>query len=226
LTLTLRHTLCLHQQVWIHATVRCKATGSPFTLPAQIPPCFVANGAWHTIPITVVLCITKTVSMETNTASTRTQALLSLFDYHTGFFAKVLDGLSEADMHNRLNTQANHPAWLAGALVNQRFMMATDTNTGIKQTGEELFKNNKGIQEGVTYPTIAAYVKDWEQITPLARKALVTVDDKKLDSDFDMGGMTMPFYDMIVFTIYREASIIGQLALWRRLLGHPALKYG
>ena len=42
---------------------------------------------------------------------------------------------------------------------------------------------------------------------------------------FDMGGMKMTYYELISFTIYREASIIGQLALWRRLLGYPALKY-
>jgi len=41
----------------------------------------------------------------------------------------------------------------------------------------------------------------------------------------DMGFMKMSYYDMISFTIYREASIIGQIALWRRLLDYPALKY-
>jgi hypothetical protein len=46
-----------------------------------------------------------------------------------------------------------------------------------------------------------------------------------MDSMFDMGGMKMTYYELISFTIYREASIIGQLALWRRLLGYPALKY-
>jgi hypothetical protein len=163
--------------------------------------------------------------METQTASTRTKGLLTLFDYHTGFFAKALEGISAEDMHNRLNTQANHPAWLAGSLVQQRFMMASETSTGFKQTGEELFKNHKGIQDGVQYPTVAEYLKDWEKITPEARKALVEIDDKKLDSEFDMGGMKMSYYDLISFNIYREANIIGQLALWRRLLGYPAIKY-
>jgi len=163
--------------------------------------------------------------METKTASTRTVALLTLFDYQTGFFARALDGIAEEDMYNRLNTQANHPAWLAGSLVNQRFMMASETGSGQKQTGEELFKNNKGIQEGAKYPTIAEYIKNWNSITPDAREALATIDDQKLDSELDMGGMKMTYYEMICFTIYREASMIGQLALWRRLLGYPALKY-
>lgn len=104
--------------------------------------------------------------METQTASNRTTALLTLFDYQTGFFAKALEGISEEDMHNRLNTQANHPAWLAGSLVQQRLMMASETGTGFKQTGEELFKNNQGIQAGVQYPTSAEYIMDWERITP------------------------------------------------------------
>ena len=163
--------------------------------------------------------------MQTQTASTRTVALLTLFDYQTGFFARALEGISEEDMHNRLNTEANHPAWLAGSLVHQRFMMTSETGSGLRQTGEELFKNNKGIQDGVRYPSSDEYLKDWERITPEAREALVTIDDQKLDSEIDMGGMKMTYYEMICFSLYREASIIGQLALWRRLLGYPALKY-
>lgn len=163
--------------------------------------------------------------MDIKSASTRTQGLLSLFDYHTAFFSKALDGISEKDMHNRLNTEANHPAWIAGSLVNQRFNMASETGSGQKQTGEELFKNNKGIQAGATYPTIAEFISDWKKITPEAREALVLIDDKKLDSDFEMEGMKMTYYELITFTVYREANMIGQLALWRRLLGYPALKY-
>ena len=163
--------------------------------------------------------------MNSQTASTRTQGLLTLFDYHTSFFAKALDGISKEDMHNRLKTPANHPAWLAGALVNQRFTMTTETGTGQKQTGEELFKNNKGLQEGATYPTNEEYISDWNRITPEAREALVRIDDKKLDSQFPMEEFKMSYYELISFTIYREASMIGQLALWRRLLGYPALRY-
>ena len=163
--------------------------------------------------------------MNTQTASHRTTALLTLFDYQTDFFPKALEGLSDDDLHNRLNTQANHPAWLAGSLVNQRFMMTSETGTGQKQTGEELFKNNQGIQDGVRYPSVAQYLADWKRITPEARQALLTIDDAKLDSDFDMDGMKMTYYEMICFSIYREASIIGQLALWRRLLGYPAMRY-
>lgn len=163
--------------------------------------------------------------METKTASARTEGLLTLFDMHTTFFSRAIEGISEEDTYNRLNTQANHIAWLTGALVQQRFSMTTETNPGLKQTGGELFADNKGIQADAKYPTTAEYVKDWEMISPIAREALVNINDEKLDSEIDMGFMKMTYYELISFTIYREASIIGQLALWRRLLGYPALRY-
>jgi hypothetical protein len=163
--------------------------------------------------------------METKTVSTRTQGFLTLFDMQTTFFARAVEGISEEDSHNRLNTPANHIAWLTGSLIQQRYLMTLETNPGLKQTGDELFKDHKGIQDGVKYPAIAEYLQDWERISPIARQALIDISDEKLDSEIDMGFMKMTYYEMISFTIYREASIIGQLALWRRLLGYPALKY-
>ena len=190
-----------------------------------INPLIVANPPYASESTPVVLQHIKYIIMNTQTASHRTSALLTLFDYHTDFFPRALVGISEEDMHNRLNTEANHPAWLAGSLVQQRFLMASETGSGLQQTGEELFKNHKGIQPGAKYPTIAEYTSDWQKITPEAREALITIDDAKLDSEIDMGGMKMTYYELITFTIYREANMIGQLALWRRLLGYPALKY-
>ena len=103
--------------------------------------------------------------------------------------------------------------------------MASEVGSSLRQRGEEFFKNNKGIQAGVQYPTAAEYLKDWQLVTPEARQALVTIDDKKLDSEIDMGGMKITYHEMICLSIYREASIIEQLALWRRLLGYPSMKY-
>jgi hypothetical protein len=169
---------------------------------------------------------TKTVNQtENKTVSRRMEGLVTLFDMHTPFLSRALEGVSENDSYNRLNTKANHMAWLAGALVHQRFQMAEETSPGLKETGVELFKDNKGIQDNAKYPAFEDYLKDWDKVSPHAREALVIIDDEKLDSEIDMGGMKMTYFELISFTIYREASMIGQLALWRRLLGYPALRY-
>lgn len=163
--------------------------------------------------------------METKTASSRTIGFLTLFDMQTKFFKRAIEGISEQDAYNRLNTTANHIAWLTGALVQQRYLMTSETHPELKQTGSELFKDFKGIQDDAKYPTLAEYLQDWENISPIAREALTSMDDQKLDSLFDMGGMKMTYYDLTAFTIYREASMIGQIALLRRLLNYPAMKY-
>jgi hypothetical protein len=180
---------------------------------------------WHSFGVLKYSSPKQILIMATKAKSTRVEGLLAMYDLQTGFLERALVGISEKDMHNRMNTEANHMAWLAGSLVAQRFLMASDIKPELKQTGAELFSNNKGIQADATYPTNDAYIKDWNTISPHAREALAAFTDEKLDSEMDMGGMKMTWHDLVTFTLYREANMIGQLALWRRLLGYPALKY-
>ena len=163
--------------------------------------------------------------MKTKTASTRTEGLLALFDIQTKYFERALEGLTDEDAHKRLETKANHIAWIAGSLVFQRYEMVKETHPDLKSTCDELFNNWQGIKDDAIYPKLAEYIEDWKKISPIAREVLVNVGDEKLDSEIDMGGMKWPYYDVITFTLYREASMIGQIALWRRLLDYPAMKY-
>ncbi|HVF97328.1 MAG TPA: hypothetical protein VM871_08415 [Flavisolibacter sp.] len=164
--------------------------------------------------------------METKTTSSRMFSLCVLYDMHTRFFHRVLDGINEEDRHNRLQTKANHIAWLTGSLMEQRAEIARALGADLKQQAHELFAHNKGIQDGVSYPALDAFRSDWEKISPVLRDLLLHVSDEKLNEYFEMmPGMKMTYYELITFVIYREANCIGQLALWRRLLGYEAMKY-
>jgi len=149
-----------------------------------------------------------------------------LFDMHTSFFPKAIEGITDNDAHQRLNTKANHIAWLAGSFVEQRFELARELGIEKIQAANELFAGNKGIQEQLTYPALNEFQKDLDIITPLLREQLLNVTDQKLDEKFEMmPGMMISYFDWVSFAIYREANIIGQLALWRRLLGYAPLNY-
>lgn len=152
--------------------------------------------------------------------------LIYLYDMHTAYFANVLENISDSDAHNRLETKANHIAWLAGSLVHERFEIANGLGIKEKQTSDELFKDHKGIQDNTRYPSLDEYRKDWARITPLLREALVNLTDEELDKPFEMiPGEKMSWFDLIAFIIYRESNCIGQIALWRRLLGYEAMRY-
>lgn len=164
--------------------------------------------------------------METKTISARIESLLFLYDAHTKLYPNVIEGISDKDAHNRLNTKANHVAWLAGSLVQQRAENAKMLGAEVKQAADGLFKDYQGIKDDVTYPSLSAYREDWNRVTDVLRNAMLNVDDETLDKILDMGeGMKMPYFDAIAYGIHREAYVIGQIGLWRRLLGYDAMKY-
>lgn len=163
--------------------------------------------------------------MEIKPTSPRLYGFLILFDMHTRYLGRALDGISETDAQTRLDTQANHMAWLAGSLVQQRFEMAKELGSKEIPRANELFKEGKGIQDGVVYPSLGEIKQDWDRISPILRDLYMSATESQLDQPFEMPGMSFPLFDMVSFTIFREASIIGQLALWRRLLGYPGMRY-
>lgn len=163
--------------------------------------------------------------MEIKPVSNRLFALMVLYDMHTTYFGNAIDGISDKDAHQRLNTKANHIAWISGSLVQGRYELANLLGLDLKQTAHELFANFKGIQDHETYPALADFKKDWEKITPILREKLVQVTDEQLDKILEFPDMSFPLFEMISFTIYREANCIGQIALWRRLLNYDAMKY-
>ena len=110
-------------------------------------------------------------------------------------------------------------------MVEQRYDITKQAGTALKHTGSELFENYKGIQAETIYPKLSEYKKDWETISPILREILINTSDEQLETIIDMGSFKMSTYEMMTFMIYREASIIGQIALWRRLLGYDAMKY-
>lgn len=159
-------------------------------------------------------------------ADTRMYSLLVLYQMHTDFFYKALEGISDGDTHNRLGTKANHIAWIAGSLVQERFELAKTLDIDRTSRAHELFKDHKGIQADIKYPPPEDYKNDWKEISPLLKDALQKLKPDLLDSTFEMmPEVQMSYFDFISFVTYREANCIGQIALWRRLLDYPAMNY-
>ncbi|MNK22837.1 hypothetical protein D3C87_411180 [compost metagenome] len=165
--------------------------------------------------------------MEIKPVSDRMYGFLVLYDMHTKFYHNVLEGISDEDANKRLDTKANHIAWLAGSLLQERFELANLLGVELKAGADELFKHHQGIKEDVKYPTISTYEDQWNTISPILREKLINVTDDELDKilSFPVEQMTFPLFEMVSFNIYREANCIGQIALWRRLLGYDGMKY-
>lgn len=151
--------------------------------------------------------------------------LIVLYEMHTDFLKRALDGIAEKDVQKRLDTKANHIAWITGSVVDGRYYLAKSFGLDLSSSTLELFKDNHSIIDDAKYPSIAEFLKDWDNVSPKLQEALIAADEEKLNEPIEMPGMKMTLFDMISFTIYREANCIGQIALWRRLLGYKGMNY-
>ncbi|MFN0254319.1 DinB family protein [Pedobacter ureilyticus] len=165
--------------------------------------------------------------METKPVSDRMYGFLVLYDMHTKFYHSVLEGIKDEDATKRLDTKANHIAWLAGSLLQERFELANLLGLGLKAGADELFKHHQGIKDDVKYPTLSTYEDQWNTISPILIEKLLHVTDEQLDEviNFPVEQMSFPLFEMVSFNTYREANCIGQIAHWRRLLGYDGMKY-
>ncbi len=163
--------------------------------------------------------------MEVKTTSIRMHGLIVLFDLHTGFYHSAIAGITDEDATKRLDTKANHVAWLAGSLVEERYELAKIFGKDLESAAHSLFADHQGIKDDVKYPSLKSYAEDWDKITPILRAELIKATDEELDQVLTFPGMSFQVYEMVSFDIYREANCIGQIALWRRLLGYDPINY-
>lgn len=163
--------------------------------------------------------------MKTTPKSSRMYGLIILYEMHTDFLLKALDGIDEKDAQKRLETKANHIAWITGSVVQGRYFLAKSFGIDLPSITDELFAHNKGIVDDAVYPSIADLKKDWLAISPKLQDALTQATDEKLEEKLTMPGMEITLFEMISFSTYRDANCIGQIALWRRLLNYPGMNY-
>lgn len=140
--------------------------------------------------------------METTTAKNTTlETFVGLYDHHTRLFKNAIEGISDKDAQDRLGTKANHVAWLAGSLVHERDVLVNVLGSSLMQTSYELFKDHKGIQDGVAYPSLDEFRNDWEKITPILRDALVNASEEQLNAPdpYQMPGGNYTFFEVLPF---------------------------
>jgi hypothetical protein len=163
--------------------------------------------------------------MKTTPTSSRMYGFIVLYEMQTDFLLRALDGIDEKDAQKRLDTKANHIAWITGSVVQGRYFLAKSFGIDLPSITDELFVNNKGIIDDATYPSLEDLIKDWKEISPKLQEALTLAADEKLEEKLSIPGMEISLFEMISFSSYREANCIGQIALWRRLLNYAGMNY-
>jgi hypothetical protein len=160
-------------------------------------------------------------------STTTMHALLIQHALHTILFRNVIEGVNDKDANTRIN-EANHIAWLAGNLVSLRYKLVNALGISIEQKFPSLFKNNKGIQNDIVYPSLKDLEEDWNHISPILEEKLGSISEEELNDvqPFPIPALTdKTFFASLTFLLHREAYGIGQIALLRRVFGYEAMSY-
>lgn len=161
--------------------------------------------------------------------STQLNIVIPAYRWHSQIFLMVLDGITEGEAQKRVDNRTNHIIWMVGNFVNVRYGLANALGIKEQDPYHDLFFMGKALDERFTYPALEALRQSFHKISPLAYKKLLATTDEELEKAFPMGmGVSFSPENILNFIgmcIGREDYLSGQLALMRRILDHPGIKY-
>lgn len=161
--------------------------------------------------------------------STKLEVIVPAFRMHSQLFYNVLKGLEEADALKRVNNLTNHVVWMAGNLVNCRYMIADLLGLDDKDPYNELFSEGRSLDERLPYPTLEQLKNSFATVSANVYHELLSASDDLLAKPAPFG-MNIPFVEenvlnMIGMCIGREDYLLGQMGLMRKLLGLKGMSY-
>lgn len=165
--------------------------------------------------------------MEAATKTHSTKTLADQFDLHTRLFNNVLDGITEDEADHRIGDNVNPMKWIAGHLTSMRYGLGQLAQLDEADPYHELFSHGQSFQELDDYPLMEKIKENWNRISDRLSAGLRQLPEEALASpapanvpvpDKSLGGM-------LTFLMHHEAYHLGQLSLYRRLHGKPAMKY-
>ena len=139
-----------------------------------------------------------------------------------------VDGLSEAQASSRVLPALNSIAFLVAHMTDARHtLLALLGGTAVNPLAP-LFEGARGIDDVSSLPTLAELLEGWARVDEAldARLDAVSVAALEAPSPQAYPGGDRSVLGALAFLTQHDSYHIGQLALLRRALGLPAMRYG
>lgn len=139
---------------------------------------------------------------------------------------KALEGVSDADIHKRINGSGTSLHWITGHIVASRDYIGKTIGSGIDWKHNELFGGNgKDLNDPSAYPPIAEISKAFDSVSRKLIKRLGELKEKEINKKgkdkWPQGGKTV--LDGISFMCWHEGWHLGQVAYLKKRLGYKSL---
>ncbi len=161
--------------------------------------------------------------------SSKLEIVIPAYRWHSQSFLHALDGISDEDSLVRVSGVTNHIIWVAGNFVNMRYSLAWMLGIREEDPNSDLFFQGKALDESYQYPSLKELKQNFHHISSLVYQKLLVTTDEELAVVFPMG-IDVSFYEenilnFVGMCIGREDYLTGQIALMRKILEYPPMKY-
>jgi hypothetical protein len=105
-------------------------------------------------------------------------------------------------------------------------MIANVLGANVQEPFPHLFAQGKGMQKNEAYPSLTELTKGWDSVSQKLSEKLNSLTEAELNANAPFPtpcGTTIK--DFLAFCAHHEAYTIGQIGIFRRFLGYPAMKY-
>ena len=156
------------------------------------------------------------------------ETIADLYALSVQLFDNVTYDLSEDDARRRLSDDTNSPQWIAGHVLDIQYNLAMLTGAAADNPYAAYFAYGKPFDGSADYPTLERMRADFAALAPQIEAAIRQLPAEVLDGD---SPIPIPFKQqtirgVLAFQMHHLGYEIGQLGLYRRFLGKPAMQYG
>ena len=157
----------------------------------------------------------------------RVAPLASALRMNTRLFRNCLDGLNDEQARSRISERTNSVAFIAAHLVESRHFLASQLGEKIPSPFGAVFAEAKSIDDVSELPSLPAIRSGWDTISEELERRLERADAATLDAH---SPIRFPIDETsrlgtVAFLVQHDSYHIGQLALLRKHVGFPAMKY-
>jgi hypothetical protein len=154
--------------------------------------------------------------------------LASVFRTNTRLLLNCLDGVSREHALQRPNDRTNSLLFVACHLVDSRHFLAGYLGLAVPNPLEAMLGAVNSIEEVQELPDLEEVRRCWKTIGLTLDECFATLGEDDLNAAspqrFPVDRPTV--FAGIGFLLQHESYHIGQLALIRKFLGYPAMRYG
>jgi uncharacterized damage-inducible protein DinB len=157
----------------------------------------------------------------------RLAPLASALRMNTRLFRSCLDGLNDEQARSRISERTNSVSFIAAHLVESRHFLASQLGEKAPSPFGAVFAEAKSIDDVSELPSLAAILEGWNAISEELERRLERAEASALDAH---SPIRFPIDDTsrlgtVAFLMQHDSYHVGQLALLRKHVGFPAMKY-